>query len=433
MCTSIMNENQIAKFNLRQHSIHSKFIAVFAQATGYVIFMVAGLVFLAHNGDMMICTINSRTHQVSSASIAADVFFIGVLFVNSSSYEAAVGSQHEAAQLGENLHIAHTCRHQNFFINLAHTFANYQQIIILLLGAISNADATGQVDELDMGAGLFLQLYSNLEEDASQLRIIIIGHSVGGQESMHTEMLNTLSQKALVGLDNLLMSHAIFSIAGVIHDVVGDGEMSARVVAAAYSIRNIGHLFQKVDMSDIVQINGDIQLARQLEVLRRGSIGGEHNLAFLEAHSVAHQQLGIGGAVSAAALLAQDLQQIGVGSCFNCEIFLEALIPRESLVQQTCSTTNASLIIQMEGSGILSNNLFQLIFSYKGYFLRHVYHLSVNLIKAISFFNASLNKSTRLRLQEYKQLESSASSKSPVKTVRESAIRRICSLCLVVP
>ena len=186
-------------------------------------------------------------------------------------------------------------------------------------------------------------------------------------------------------------------------------------------------------MSNIIQIDGYIQLASQLEVLSRGSIGGEHNFAFLEAHSVAHQKLGIGGAVSAAALFPQDLQQVGVGSCFNCEIFFKALVPGEGLVQQTCSATNTSLIIQMEGSGILSYDFFQLILSYEGYFLRHVYHLSVNLIKAISFFNASLNKSTRLRLQEYKQLESSASSKSPVNTVRESAIRRICSLCLVVP
>ena len=175
---------------------------------------------------------------------------------------------------------------------------------------------------------------------------------------MHAKMLYALSQEALVSLDNLLMSHAIFGITGVIHNVVSDSKMSTGVVTAAYSIRNIGHLFQEVDMGNIIQINGYIQLASQLEVFCRGSIGGEHNLAFLEAHSIAHQKLGIGGAVSAAALFAQDLQQVGVGSCFNGKIFLKALVPSKGLVQQTCSATNASLIIQMEGSGVLSHDFF---------------------------------------------------------------------------
>ena len=125
-----------------------------------------------------------RTHQVSSASIAANILLVGVLFVDSGSNKATVGSQHEAAQLGENLHVAHACRHQNLFINLAHTFANYQQIIILLLGAISHADATGQVDELNMSASLFLQLHSYFEEDSSQFRIVIISNSVGDRKSV---------------------------------------------------------------------------------------------------------------------------------------------------------------------------------------------------------------------------------------------------------
>ena len=150
---------------------------------------------------------------------------------------------------------------------------------------------------------------------------------------MHAKMLYTLSQKTFIGLDDLLMSHAIFSIAGVIHNIVGDSKMSTGVVTAAYSIRNIGHLFQEVDMGNIIQINGYIQLASQLEVFCRGSIGGEHNLAFLEAHSVAHQKLSVGGAVSATALFTQDLQQVGVGSCFHGKIFLKALVPSKGLVQ----------------------------------------------------------------------------------------------------
>ena len=85
-------------------------------------------------------------------------------------------------------------------------------------------------------------------------------------------------------------------------------------------------------MGNIIKVNGYIQLACQLKVLCRSSVGGEHNLAFFKAHSITHQKLGIGGAVGATALFAQDLQQIGVGSSLYSKIFLKALIPSECLV-----------------------------------------------------------------------------------------------------
>ena len=89
MCAGIMNKEQVTDINFRQHSVYGKFIVVFAQATGYVILMVAGSVFLAHNSNMMIGTIDSGTHQVSSAGITTDIFFVDMLLVDSGSYQSA--------------------------------------------------------------------------------------------------------------------------------------------------------------------------------------------------------------------------------------------------------------------------------------------------------------------------------------------------------
>ena len=183
-------------------------------------------------------------------------------------------------------------------------------------------------------------------------------HDRRSQESMNTEILYALALEDFVSLNNLLMSHTVFCIAGVIHNVVGNSKMSAGIVTAANSFRNIGNLFQKVNMSNIIKINGYIQFACQLKVLCRSCIGGEHNLALLKAYGIAHLQLGIGGAVGTAALFAQNLQQIGVRCSFYCEIFFKALVPGKGLVHQTRGATDSGLIIQMEGRRILRYNFF---------------------------------------------------------------------------
>ena len=227
-----------------------------------------------------------------------------------------------------------------------------------------------------MRTGFLLQLNSKLEENACQLRIIFVGYGVGRQEGMNAEMLNALCLENFISLNNLLVRHAVFCIAGVIHDVVGDCKMSARIIAAADGFRNIGNLFEEVDMGEIIKVDGYVQLACQLEVLSRSCVGGEHNLALLEAHSVAHEQLGVGGAVSATALLTQDLQQVRVRRSLNCEILLEAFVPGESFIYQTSSAADACFVIQMKRSRKLLHDFFQLFFSYEGNFFSHLYHLS---------------------------------------------------------
>ena len=107
---------------------------------------------------MMIGAIDSGTHQVSSSSVAADVFFINMLLVNSGSYQSAIRCQHVTAKLGKQLNIAHACRYKHLFKHLAHAFADCQYIVILLFGLIGNADTAAEVDKGDMRAGFFLQL-----------------------------------------------------------------------------------------------------------------------------------------------------------------------------------------------------------------------------------------------------------------------------------
>ena len=86
---------------------------------------------------------------------------------------------------------------------------------------------------------------------------------------MHTKMLYALSQKAFIGLDDLLMGHTVFSVARVIHNIVSDGKMSTRVIAAAYGLRNISHFLQKVDVGNIIQIDNSTKVIAESELINR--------------------------------------------------------------------------------------------------------------------------------------------------------------------
>ena len=79
-----------------------------------------------------------------------------------------------------------------------------------------------------------------------------------------------------------------------------------------------------------------------------------------DAHSLGHQQLGVGGAVAAAALLLQDLKNIGVGGRLDSKVLLVTLVPGECLFQCSGVGADACLVINMEGSGNLSRDFLRL-------------------------------------------------------------------------
>ena len=253
-----MDKEQIAHFNFRKHTVNGKFVVVFAQATSYVIFVVAGSIFFAHYGNVMVRTINRRTHQVSCASVKTNVFFVGVFFMNCSSNESTIGSQHKATQFCEDFYITHTCRNENFFVSLAHTFANGKDVVFRLVRFVSNTDTAGKIDELDVSASFFLQFYCYLEKDTCQFRIVIVGNSVRSKECVHTKMFNAFSKKFFISFSHLRTSQTIFSIARIIHNIIGNSEMTTGIVAATDGFRDICYFFQEINVSNIVQVNGYI-------------------------------------------------------------------------------------------------------------------------------------------------------------------------------
>ena len=75
------------------------------------------------------------------------------------------------------------------------------------------------------------------------------------------------------------------------------------------------------------------------------------------AHGLGQQKLRVGGAVAAAALLVEKLQNIGVGGRLYGKVLPETLVPGKGGLQRPGIGPNAGLIVQVKGSGDLMNDL----------------------------------------------------------------------------
>ena len=124
-------------------------------------------------------------------------------------------------------------------------------------------------------------------------------------------------------------------------------------------------------MGQVVQIDVRAEVVGFLHVLRGRVVGGKHNVAALEAAGLAHEQLSIAGAVNAAALLLQNLQQVGVGRGLDGKVFLEALVPAERSVDPAGIFPDTLFVIEVERGGNIGGDLLRLGKGNKRLFLRH--------------------------------------------------------------
>ena len=133
-----------------------------------------------------------------------------------------------------------------------YTFANLQDIIAFLIRCIRDTNTAGQVDVGKLDAGLFLQLNSYLEQDLCKGRVVVICDRVTCKERMQAELLCTCVTQLCISFEQLLFCHAVFGIAGIVHDGCGDREGSARIVTAEYCLRNTACILQELYMCVIV-------------------------------------------------------------------------------------------------------------------------------------------------------------------------------------
>ena len=224
----VVDVEQVALVDLRQHPVNGELIVVLAQAAYYVILVVAGGMLLAHDRDMVIRAVHGGAHQVGGAGVHADVFLIGVLLMGGGGHQRAVGRQHKPTHFGKQLHISHASGNQNLLELLPNALADGKNVVFLLIRAIGNANAAGEVDEVNVTAGFLLKIHGQLEQNPRQRRVIVVGDGIGGQKGVNAKVLCAHAFELLKALIELLGGEAILGIAGGVHDLkalLGGGQL----------------------------------------------------------------------------------------------------------------------------------------------------------------------------------------------------------------
>ena len=239
MCAGVVDEEEVSDFHFRKHAVDRKFIVVLAQGACYVIFVIARLIFFSHHRDVVVSAVHCRSHQVDRACITADILFVNVFLMDCARNESAVRSHHETAHFRVNCNIAHAGRNENFIVHFMYTLANHADVIAFLIRFVRNSDAAGKIDEFNLHARLFLQLYSQLKQCFCQNRVVIIGYGITCKEGMNAELFCPFCLQNAECLKNLLGCHTVFGISRIIHDVGADFKQSARVITAADFLRNV--------------------------------------------------------------------------------------------------------------------------------------------------------------------------------------------------
>ena len=129
-----MDNNIITHIYLRQHSVDRKLITVLTETAGNIIHMVTRLVLLACHCNMMVCTVDSRTHQVRCTCIQTDILFENMFLMDGCCDQMSIRCQHKTSHLCKDSHITHTCRNKNLIVNLVNALTDDFDIIRCFIG-----------------------------------------------------------------------------------------------------------------------------------------------------------------------------------------------------------------------------------------------------------------------------------------------------------
>ncbi len=252
---------------------------------------------------MVVSPIHGRTHQIHGTGVHTQILLINMLLMNDPGYQMTIGSHHETPQFRVNRHISHTRRNQYFLIYFPDILADHPDIIGSLLRPVGNADTAGQIDKADIRPCLLPQLHRQFKQLLCQHRIVLVGHGVAGQKRMDTEMLHAPGLQNSIAFKHLLCGKTILGITRIVHDIRSQRKISAWIKAATHGLWQISQsLFQEINMCNIIQVNRCANPGRIGKFLRRGIIGGKHDILPRNPHGMTEHQLCHGGAVCAAAI-----------------------------------------------------------------------------------------------------------------------------------
>lgn len=147
--------------------------------------------------------------------------------------------------------------------------------------------------------------------------------------------------------EDLGMREAVFRLLRLPHD-----ETAFTQLAGIISDRNdLGYstaLVEKVDVADIIEIDGGAERSRLDKLVSGRVVRGEHDLPADDARSLREDQFGQGTAIGAESLGMKDFQNEGIGRGLDGKKLLEPGIPGEQIQQAAGVRANRAFVVDVE-------------------------------------------------------------------------------------
>ena len=262
----VMDDDEVADVDFRQHTVDGEFVVVLAERARDVVFVVAGRRFLAGDRDVVVGAVHRGAHEIRHAGVEADVVFVGLFLVDGRRDEPAGGAGDGAAALGEDRDVAETGGDHELIVELVDALADLHEVERLLLGAVGDAEAAAEVHELDVDAEALLELAREREHELRREEERLCAAFVRGDHRVQAEALDALFLRHLVGLEELVAREAILCLGRLADDVVALHEV-AGIVAEAEALRQAGVLLEVVEVADVVEVDDGAELDGFLELI----------------------------------------------------------------------------------------------------------------------------------------------------------------------
>ncbi len=173
----------------------------------------------------------------------------------------------------------------------------------------------------------------------------------------------------------LLFCHTVLGVFWGVHYLVVERKVAARVISATHRLLEWSNVFVIVYVRQVVKVYDSAEFSSQCKVFLWGDVGGKHYLVSFKANFVAHHKFCQRRAVYACALFFENLQKVRIGRSLDRKIFFKSLVPSKSLFEKSCILSYAFFVIDMKRRWVRLGNFFNLLFTYKRYFLYYHYNI----------------------------------------------------------
>ena len=360
MGARVVDEQEVAHVRLREVAVTRELIVVLAETAHHAVSPGRRLALAAHDRHVMVRVVHGGSHEVGSAGVHAEIVPVRDLLMEHAREERSGGCQEPAPELGEDGHVSHARGNEHLLKGIADAGTDGSDVTGDILRPVGDPDAAREVHEFDVHVELLVEADRQREEQAREPRVVVVRLRVAREEGMETELANAPLSQTTKGLPDLVLGHAELRFGRVADDAVGGLEGPAGVEPAADGLGQASEAaLEAVHHVEAVEVHDRAHPVGDAVRLVGGVARGEHHASAAHPARLSHHELGGGGAVAAAAHVREEAEYRGRRRGLHGEVLAKALVPGEGVEKRPRARPNRSLVIDLQRSGKLRDDVLE--------------------------------------------------------------------------